>query len=250
MKPAKTINEVILLLDQIITAETKANSNLAYFPVLYKQVTQRIKDGIENNEFDNNHRMEVLDIIFANRYIKAYCQLKSGETPSQSWTNAFAESGNNNLLIMQHLLLGINAHINLDLGVAVAETVGPSGNIADFKNDFNKINNILAGLVDGIQERIGRISPLFYLLEKFGKGKEDKLVSFSINVARDGAWMFANEYHLTPDRDFSLSNRDTIIGQLALKLITTKSRWLRWVIRRVRWLENKDIPYVVSVLNS
>jgi len=250
MRLAKTIDEVILILDEIITYETNSNSNLAYFPVLYKQVTQRIKNGIENNEFDNNHRMEVLDVIFANRYLKAYCQLRNNETPSQSWVNAFAEAENNTLLIMQHLLLGINAHINLDLGIAVAETVGEAGNIADFQNDFNKINEILASLVDGVQERIGRVSPLFYLVEKFGKGKEDKIVSFSINVARDGAWMFANQYHFSLHKPSEIEARDGSIGMLATKLITTKSRWLRWVLRRVRWLENKNLPAVILVLNS
>ena len=250
MKLAKTIDEVISILDEIITVETNANSNLAYFPVLYKQVTQRIKVGIENNDFENNQRMEVLDVNFANRYIKAYYQLKNGQTPSQSWTNAFAEKSNNNLLIMQHLLLGINAHINLDLGVAVSETVGEDGDIANFENDFNKINEILASLVDGVQERIGKVSPLFYLLEKFGKGREDKLVSFSIHIARDGAWLFANQYHFSKSKASELNARDGVIALLAIKLTTTKSRWLRWVIKSIRWLENKDVPAVVLVLNS
>ncbi|MGB0789611.1 MAG: DUF5995 family protein, partial [Marinirhabdus sp.] len=85
MKQARTIDEVVQLLDQIITTETQANSTLAFFPVLYKKVTQRIKTGIENGEFENNPRMEILDVIFANRYLKAYQQLKLGERPSKSW---------------------------------------------------------------------------------------------------------------------------------------------------------------------
>ncbi|WP_432412440.1 DUF5995 family protein [Rasiella sp. SM2506] len=250
MKTAKTIDEVILILEQIIVTETKANSNLVYFPVLYKQVTHRIKEGIEKNEFENNNRMEVLDVIFANRYIKAYFQLKNNETPSQSWANAFAEANNGKLLIMQHVLLGINAHINLDLGIAVAETVGENGDMANFENDFNKINEILASLVDGVQERIGRVSPLFYLLERFGKGKEDKIVTFSILIARDGAWLFANQYHFSHTKDLEFQRRDIVIGMLATKLTKTKSRWLQWVVKSIRWLENKDVPAVVMVLNS
>lgn len=250
MKLAKTIDEVILILDDIIIVETNASSNLAYFPVLYKQVTQCIKDGIENNEFENNERMAVLDVIFANRYIKAYHQLKNNETPSQSWANAFAEANNTKMLIMQHLLLGINAHINLDLGIAVAETVGENGDIANFENDFNKINEMLANMVDDVQERIGNVSPLFYLLEKFGKGKEDKIVSFSIYIARDGAWLFANQYHFSHDKSSEIKDRDAVIGVLSTKLTKTKSRWLRWVLKSIRWFENKDVPAVVSALNS
>ncbi|QIE59757.1 hypothetical protein G5B37_09340 [Rasiella rasia] len=250
MQLARTIDEVILRLDEIIISETAANSNLAYFPVLYRKVTQRIKEGIESNEFENNHRMEVLDVIFANRYINAYQQMKAGSSPTQSWQNAFSEAKNGKLLVMQHLLLGINAHINLDLGVAVAETVGEEGILADFENDFNKINAILASLVDDVQNRIGRISPLFYLLEKVGKGKEDKIVTFSINIARDGAWLFANQYHMALDRAVDLKQRDGVIALLSSKLTTTKSRWLRWTIKSIRWLENKDVKQVVAILNN
>ena len=250
MKLASSIDEVLTHLDTIIRFEIDADSNLAYFPILYKKVTQRIKVGIENGEFENNHRMEVLDVIFANRYIEAYYNMKSNAPISQSWNGAFQASSNNKLLIMQHLLLGINAHINLDLGIAVAETVGVDGNLADFQQDFYTINAILENMVDDVQAGIGKVSPLFYLLEKVVKGREDKIVSFSINIARDGAWLFANEYHLTPDRDFSLSGRDTVIALLATKLTTTKSRWLRWTIKSIRWLENKNVKQVAEILNA
>ncbi len=69
---AKTIDEVIARLDNIIDAECAKNSCMAYFPILYRKVTVRIKEGILNNEFENNPRMEKLDVLFANRYIEAY----------------------------------------------------------------------------------------------------------------------------------------------------------------------------------
>jgi len=244
------INEVIALLDTIIIAETAANSRLAFFPVLYKKVTEQIQLGIENKEFEDNPRMEKLDVIFANRYIDAYHQFKVDELTIQSWQNAFQAGSNKKLLIIQHLLLGINAHINLDLGIAAAETVDGDGEIAELKNDFNQINKILAELVDEVQTSIGRVSPLFYLLEKVGKGKEDKLVSFSINLARDGAWLFANSYHVSNDKTGEISRRDVIIGELANKLITTKSRVLKWVIWFIRIFETKNVDKIVTLLNE
>ena len=54
MPSATTIDEVITLLSEIITTEASAKSNLAFFPVLYKKVTERIKLGIQNEEFDDN----------------------------------------------------------------------------------------------------------------------------------------------------------------------------------------------------
>lgn len=247
---AKTIDEVLVQLQEIITDEASKNSQMAFFPILYKKVTERIKVGILNNEFENNARMEILDVIFANRYIQAYRQFSEGNTPTLSWKNAFEATEDGSLLIMHHLLLGINAHINLDLGIAVAETVGDQGYLTDFENDFNKINEILGSMIDDVQQRIGKVSPLFYLLEKVGKGKEDKIVSFSINIARDGAWLFANQYHFSPHKLDEISSRDTIIGLLATKLTTTKSWVVRYTIKTIRFLETKDTKRVIAVLGA
>jgi len=248
--PATSIDEVLVQLDAIITSEIAAKSALVFFPVLYRKVTVRIKEGIEQAEFEDNVRMETLDVIFANRYISAYHQYKNDEKPTQSWFHAFEATKDNSLLIMQHLLLGINAHINLDLGIAASETVGNEVDLHEFQHDFNKINAVLASMVDSVQKGIGLVSPLFYLLEKVGKGREDKVVSFSINMARDGAWLFANQYHRSLDRNTDISDRDALIGALATKIYTVKSRWLRWTIKSIRWLEQKDVARVVSILEA
>lgn len=250
MKQATTIDEVLLLLEHIITTEIVENSNLAFFPILYKKVTQRIKEGIAKKEFDDNPRMERLDVIFANRYLTAYFTYKEGHKPSLSWENAFLAAKNKKLLILQHLLLGINAHINLDLGIAVSETIGPQEDLQDIHDDFNKINAILASMVDGVQQKIGLVSPFFYLLDKVADGKEDLIATFSINIARDEAWLFANEYHNATDKLAVFSKRDISIGNIALKLSNTKSRILRWVIKFIRWFERKNVAQAAEVLSS
>ena len=58
--------------------------------------------------------------------------------------------------------------------------------------------------------------------------KKDLIAIFSITIARDEAWLFANEHHDTPDKEAVFSTRDASIGKLALKLYTTKSSILRW----------------------
>jgi len=247
MNVPTTIEEVIAHLDTIITTEIAANSTLAYFPVLYKKVTERIKLGIQNKEFEDNPRMERLDVLFASRYIEAYEQWKAGQTPTDSWQVAFG-TAKNKIIVMQHLLLGINAHINLDLGIAVSETVGPNGDLEAIKSDFNKINAILASLVSGVEQSISEISPVFYLLEKIGKGREDKIVTFSIAIARDEAWKFANQFHLASNKEGTIAERDIVIANLGRKLITSKSRILRWVIRFIRFFESKNVARVAATL--
>ena len=247
---AKTIDEVIARLDNIIEVECANNSCMAYFPILYRKVTVRIKEGILNNEFENNPRMEKLDVLFANRYIEAYECLGNNKPFTKSWKKAFEAAKKGNLLIMQHLLLGINAHINLDLGIAVAETVVDDGELMDFENDFNKINAILGAMIANVEAKIISISPLFGLLDRFGKGREDKLVSFSINVARDGAWLFANQYHFSHSKEEEIKTRDTIIATLADKLIHQKSWILRYLVKTIYFFEKKDVPQIVAVLKQ
>ncbi len=250
MKQATTIDEVLSILENIIVTEVANNNNLALFPILYKKVTERIKLGITQKEFEDNHRMERLDVIFANRYIKAYFEYKNGEEPSLSWKNAFEATKNKKLLILQHLLLGINAHINLDLGIAVSETIGAQNDLHPIHTDFNKINEILASMVDSLQQKIGLVSPFFYLLDKVADGKEDLIATFSINIARDEAWLFANKYHDALNKETCLTDRDVSIANLAIKISTTKSRVLRWAIRFIRWFERKDIAQVADTLSS
>ncbi len=132
----------------------------------------------------------------------------------------------------------------------MADTVGENEELSGIENDFNKINEILADMVNGVQEDIGKVSPIFYLLEKVGKGKEDKVVTFTINLARDGAWLFANQFHVSNNKPKKISERDGVIAILASKLTTTKSRFLRWTISAIRFFETKNVAKVVRILSE
>ena len=250
MKLATSIAEVISILDEIIVLEKNNNSALAFFPVLYNNVTKRIRDGILAGEFEDNPRMERLDVLFANRYLEAYYNYKKGNEITESWRLSFEAAQDEKLLILQHILMGINAHINLDLGIVASDTVGKGQDLEPFKNDFNKINDILSTMVDGMQASINSVSPLFVLLELVGKGKEDKLAAFSISIARDGAWLFAQEYHSATDAKAQILKRDAIIGLLALKLSRVKSKFLAFTVGIIRFFESKDVAKVINALEK
>ena len=148
MEPIHTIDQVITNLDAIILKSQEDNNPLGYFAALYRKVTIKVKEGIANNRFDNGPRMERLDVIFASRYLNAYFAYQKQEPVTQSWEEAFNLSNNYWPIVLQHLLIGMNAHINLDLGIAAAE-VSKGENIEGLKNDFDTINTILSGLSDG-----------------------------------------------------------------------------------------------------
>lgn len=190
--PADTIDEVITQLTAIVAWAKQNNSRIGYFAALYRKVTLQVKKGIEQNEFDDGPRMERLDVIFANRYIEACYQYQTGRMPAKSWARAFDATQQWWPVVLQHLLLGMNAHINLDLGIAAAETVPPH-QLQNLKGDFDKINGVLASLVGGVQDELAQIWPILGFLNRFLGSAQTILINFSMEKARDAAWSFAEE---------------------------------------------------------
>ena len=246
---AQTIDEVIDQLDRIIEECLADDSKLAFFPILYRKVTIAVKEGIERKDFDNNERMEKLDVVFANRYLTAYQQFKAGEKPTDSWQIAFDEAHAFWPIALQHLLVGINAHINLDLGIAAAEIA--DSDLDSLKADFYKINSLLASMVEGVQQEIGRISPVIGILDLLAGKLDERLVDFSIQIARDGAWDFANEYNQAEasQRPTLISKRDFSIAWLG-KDIMKPGRFLRVVAAFIKVFERKKVHKIAKALEG
>ena len=64
--------------------------------------------------------------------------------------------------------------------------------ITAIENDFNKVNDILFQITNELQERLGRVSPLMFLLDWAGQNKDEKVIDFSMRKARDQSWNSAN----------------------------------------------------------
>ena len=191
---ATNIDEVLDQLDYIIDQSVADDNYLCTFAYVYRKTTFEVKKAIENDEFENAVRMEKMDVVFANYYIQAYKDFFSQKDVSKSWQFAF-NLRNSKLSLIQHIMLGMNAHINLDLAVSAA-AVSDSKSILDLKNDFMVINDILARLTNKMQKGLGRTSFLMKLLDFFGFRKDEKIINFSIRKARDFAWLNAVELAL------------------------------------------------------
>lgn len=245
----KTIDEVLLTLDKIVEDCKTNNCPLGFFAVLYRKVTQNVKEGIANKHFEDNLRMEKLDILFANRYFKAYFDFKKNKAISKSWKVAFNAKNKDHHIVLQHLLLGINAHINLDLGIATIHTIEDYP-IDGIKNDFNHINRLLSDMTDEVKRNMGSISPVFGMLMPVAKRWDDKLIQFSIETARDGAWEFAECLYSGKNKEQTIIyERDTIIEKLGIALISPV-RSLQWVLNTIRFFETKSIASKIEILEN
>ena len=201
----------------IIQQTLKDENPMGYFAALYYQVTSTVKEGIDKGYYQDCKRMERLDVIFANRYLDAYTQFQQNLPCTKSWQYAFDTTKKYWPTVLQNLLLGINAHINLDLGIAAVQTC-PGEGIEALKDDFDKINIVLAGLVADIEKSLVTIWPTLKLL-LLRVGKIDSfLIDFSMKEARDGAWKFAKELAVLDSlqQDAAITERDKKIAETAL----------------------------------
>jgi Family of unknown function (DUF5995) len=187
---AQTIDGVVSALDTIIQEAYEHSSRLGYFAALYRRVTCAVRDGINSGRFQDCQLMEQLDVVFANRYLDALARFQAGGTPTRSWSVAFRGCDDPSRLVLQQLLSGMNAHINLDLGIASAQ-VCPGADLPRLKPDFDEINDVLAQFTGTVTAEIAAVSPLIGDLEKIGLRDETSLINFSIIAARHKAWIVA-----------------------------------------------------------
>ncbi len=185
--PAADIDAVIRDLDVVIDDARASACRLGFFASLYRGMTAAVKQGVEDGSFDDGTRMSRLAGAFAARYFDALGAWRGGEVPTRSWRVAFETAGREDRLILQHLLLGVNAHINLDLAVAAAE-LAPGAAIGDLQDDFLRISDTIERLLDPVQEVVGRFSPLLGTLDLVGGRTDEHVLNFSLEVARGDAW--------------------------------------------------------------
>jgi hypothetical protein len=249
MRPG-TIDEVIRRLDDVIEDCRKRKSRAGYFTSLYRHVTIAVKEGIDFGRFEDGERMERFDVIFASRYLDSYYRFLSGDGISKCWLTAFESCGKRRLLILQQLMLAMNAHINLDLGIAAAHT-SPGDELIALKGDFDQINKVLFELVDGVQSQIAKVSPWIGLLDRLGGRADEMIAEVLMGSARNKAWKFAEELApLNPD------DQTRKIGRYdaAIDLIARKIRYpgLLFTLKTlpVRIMESDDVPQVIDSLND
>jgi hypothetical protein len=247
--PATTIEQVIRCLDDIVNDTLARGSRAGYFAALYRKVTVRVKEQITKGFFADGPRMERLDVIFANRYLDAYARWRraSGDGPTEVWKLALDATETWRPLVLQHLLLGMNAHINLDLGIAAALTA-PGPALAGLKGDFDRINTVLADLVGSVTAELTHIwPPLGWMTH----GRlDDAVINFSMSRARDQAWSLAQALaSLAPDaRDARIRATDAEMSALGAAVLTPGFR-LTAALLAIRIAERGSVAQKIQILS-
>ena len=247
---AENVDDVVRLLSEVTDAARAGAHRRGYFAAMYRQMSVSIHHSIDNGDFDDGPRMSRFAAIFANRYLDGLGAYQRAAAPTRSWRAAFQASDRKDRLILQQVVLGINAHVNLDLGVAAA-TVAPGDAIGGMKADFGRINAIIGGLLDAVQDAIGAFSPLLDLLWRISDRPGDEVLNFSFRVARDEAWRHAVLLAGVSDeeRPAVIDSFDRATALLA-RLVIEPGGILGRTVSIVKHTEHEDVRAVIDALGS
>jgi hypothetical protein len=197
--------------DELRTIAQSCEDAAGYFPALYSRVTTHIADSIDAHAFADGDRMNAFATEFASRYIRAW---KEKIPRSKCWQASWDVAGDGRLLIVQQLLLGINAHVNYDLPQAAAEIAHETGDLAAVHTDFDAVNDVLAKESVAVLAELDLLSHWTSVVAALGGGRA---FNFSLQRARAEAWSSAERLHALDDRqqrDY-VTDLDELVSVLA-----------------------------------
>jgi hypothetical protein len=220
-----------------------------WFGAMYLQTTRTVRDRVAADLFDDAERMERFVDAFAGRYLAPLQASLEGRPVPRCWAVAFDLARRSDRVILQHLLLGINAHVNLDLAVVAAE-ICPGPEIGALKDDFMRVNAILAALLPEVRACIGRFSPLLDVIDRVGGADDDEILNFSIRVARDEAWLQALVLAATGDPTRRAQLVDSLDRSVAVlgKVVASPGGLLRRAVDLVAATESDDVVAIMDAL--
>lgn len=242
----ESIDEAIAAMDRQIDRALDTGDPRGYFTCVYRSVTARVRDGIRAGEFDDCARMERFDVAFARLYLDAADGFESGQEISRSWRVVFEAPPS--ALALQHVMAGMNAHINLDLGLAAAQ-VQRGLPVTELQADFERLNDVLAAMIDRMQEALTHTSAWTAAADQWA-GRVDELVSgWSIEYARGRAWAFAEQIAVLEGSQYeaAVAARDARVAALGGRILDPPAP-LSWVADWAARHERHDLRSVVEEL--
>ena len=252
MPARRTIDDVLRELNAIVDDSVEHGGRIGYFTALYARVTSNVRRAIlAGRVFDDDARMERLDVVFADRFLDAWRARREGKPLTRSWRQVFEALDDPGVLVIQHLLMGMTAHIRLDLGVAAAEVgVTPEG-LRALHADFLRINDVLARLVGVVEAQIQTFSPRLGRFTEFAPHLQRRIFDFGMESARDEAWELARALVDLPlaDRPRRIHNADERVA-CQIREIHPVAPALDPVVRWIHDEERKLVRFNVQVLAS
>lgn len=171
------------------------NDNRSIFLTCYSMMTENMLKSIEQNKFHDNVWVDKLLHRFADYYFDALGCFDCQKATPLVWQEVHKAAEIKKLHVIQHLLLGVNAHINYDLVLTLYDLLSPEWN--DLSKELQKmryqdhclVNSIIGTTIDRVQdELIEKYAPSMNLIDTIMGRLDEFLLLKLISEWRDSVW--------------------------------------------------------------
>jgi hypothetical protein len=199
--PVTTVREVLERLDEIQAyAEENEllgpNDGLACFNRLYRSITASVLRGLGTRRFRDPDFVATLDVSFANRYLSTVrASVTEARVVAGAWRVLIERRDDPRIHPIQFAAAGVNAHVDLDLAVAVAATcvkMRSEPTSGKKHRDYLEINRIFAEQMRAFRESYEQ-GPAARLLDGIAAPFLDLASDAAMAEARALAWKRAVE---------------------------------------------------------
>ncbi len=210
----------------------KASADGRYiFLNCYGLMSRNMIRGLEEGQFRDSVWVDRLMHHFADYYFNALEQYERKEQePPPVWRQVHDSSRKNKLLALQHLLLGVNAHINYDLVLALSDVLRSEwARLTPAKReerylDHTHVNTVIARTVDTVQDQvIEEHTPWMDVIDRLCGNLDEWLISSLICRWREEVWSYAVRLLNAP----SSAEREQLRKELETKVLKRGEELIR-----------------------
>ncbi len=182
-------------MDEHIISWQERNDQRHVFLSCYRMMTANMLQAIEEDNFHDREWVAKLLHHFADYYFEAVACYDCGNDVPLVWQQVHQLTEQNKLMKVQSLMIGVNAHINYDLVLALCDLLEPDWKTlseAEQKNryeDHCKVNEIISATIDKVQDEVLEPSNLLMSWIDLAFGRLDEyLLSRLITTWRKDVW--------------------------------------------------------------
>ena len=167
----------------------------AIFLYCYGMMTDNMLEAIDQGRFHDNRWVFELLHRFADYYFDSLDRYNAQVNAPKVWEEVFKAATDPQLHVIQHLLLGINAHINYDLVLTLYDVLSPEWDRLS-ENERNSryqdhclVNTIIGQTIDKVQdELVEKYAPGMKLLDSLMGRLDEFFLLKIIEDWRDDVW--------------------------------------------------------------
>jgi hypothetical protein len=199
-KRPQNIDNALADMRTALASFDEARDHRAYFVRVYMMMTQDVSDAVHGNGDYAGRRVFMdpdwirgLSGRFATRYFESL-DITEATPGCGAWKAAHDVGRTRRAVVLEDVLLGINAHINYDLAQAIAANLDPAeledeAALRVRKFDHDQVNNLLKASINRIQDALAdNYEPALRPADHLLGGLDERMSDAGLKHYREHVW--------------------------------------------------------------